>query len=88
MRIEIVIMADMNPSHKELEKRITTMIPLGLSNVWVKLKGHNAFNLGEILGFTFSEWEYLMDSTGVITGTPLSPTKLKRLSRGSILSSC
>jgi hypothetical protein len=44
------------------------------------MNGNNAFNLGKILGFTFSEWEYLMDSTGVITRNRINPSKLKNLS--------
>ena len=73
-------MTDTTPLYRALQNRISRLIPLGLSNILVKLKGDNAFNLGEILGFTFSEWEYLMDATGVITGKRISPTKLKSLS--------
>ena len=73
-------MTDTTPLYRVLQNRISKLIPLGLSAVWVKLKGNNAFNLGEILGFTFSEWEYLMDATGVISGNRIYPTKLKNLS--------
>ena len=68
-------MADMNPSYRVLEKRITTLIPLGLSTVWVKVKGDNAFNLGKILGFTLTEWGHLMNITGLVVENRISSTK-------------
>ena len=73
-------MTDTTPLYRALQSRISRLIPLGLNTVWVKLKGDNAFNLGEILGFTFGEWDYLMDPTGVIKGNRIYPTKLKSLS--------
>ena len=71
-------MTDTTPMYREGSS--SRLIPLGLSTVWVKLKGDNAFNLGKILDLTFYEWEYLMDATGVITGNRIYPTKLKSLS--------
>ena len=73
-------MTDTTPLYRVLQNRISRLIPLGLSAVWVKIKGNNTFNMGEILGFTFSEWEYLMDATGAITGNRIYPTKLNSLS--------
>ena len=72
-------MADMNPSYRVLEKRINTLIPLGLSNVWVKVKGDNAFNLGRLLGFTPTEWDRLMNMTGLIVENRISSKKWKGL---------
>ena len=73
-------MTDTTPLYRVLQNRLSRLIPLGLSTVWVKLKGDNAFNLGEILNFTFGEWEYLMDATVVVTGNRINFTKLKNLS--------
>jgi len=73
-------MTDTTPLYRVLQNRISRLIPLGLSKIWVELKGDNAFNLGKILGSTFNQWEYLMDATGVITGNRIYPTKLKSLS--------
>ena len=73
-------MTDTTPLYRVLQNRISRLIPLGLSNIWVKINGKNAFNLGEILGFTLSEWEYLINATGVITGNRINTTKLKNLS--------
>jgi hypothetical protein len=80
LRIEIDIMIDTTLLYRILQNRISRLIPLGLGNIWVKLKGDNAFNLAKILGFTFNEWKYLMDATGVISGNRIYPTKLKNLS--------
>ena len=73
-------MTDTTPLYRVLQNRISRLIPLGLSAVWVKINGNNAFNMSEILGFTFSEWEYMMDATGGITGNRIYPTKLNSLS--------
>ena len=73
-------MTDTTPLYRVLQNRISRLIPLGLGNIWVKLKGDNAFNLAKILGFTFNEWKYLMDVTGVISGSRIYPTKLKNMS--------
>ena len=40
-----------------LKNRIIDLLPMGLSDIWLKLTGDGEFNVGRVLGFDSTEWK-------------------------------
>jgi hypothetical protein len=61
-------MEDSNAFLKVLKNRIIELIPMGLSDIWLKLTGDGEFDAGRVLGFDSHEWKEMTRFSGLVNG--------------------
>ena len=65
-------MEDSNAFLKVLKNRIIELIPMGLSDIWLKLTGDGEFDAGRVLGFDSHEWKEMTRFSGLVNGKEIS----------------
>ena len=65
-------MEDSNAFLKVLKYRIIELIPMGLSDIWLKLTGDGEFDAGRVLGFDSHEWKEMIRFSGLVNGKGIS----------------
>lgn len=55
-----------------LKNRIIELLPMGLSNIWLKLTGDGEFNAGRVFGFDSHEWKEMTRFSGLVNGKGIS----------------
>ena len=50
------------------KNRIIELLPMELSDIWLKLTGDGEFNAGRVLSFDSHEWKKLTRLSGLVNG--------------------
>jgi hypothetical protein len=61
-------MKDSNAFLIVLKNRIIELLPMRLSNIWLKLTGDGEFGAGRVLGFDSHEWKEMTRFSGLVNG--------------------
>ena len=57
-----------------LKNRIIDLLPMGLSDIWLKLTGDGEFNVCRVFGFDSHEWKEMTRLSGLVNGKGISYT--------------